>query len=351
MRKILLAIALSLAAHGILGAGTSILRPDHPDRYIVVKGDTLWDISSTFLSQAWLWPEIWYKNPDIENPHLIYPGDVIYLVFVDGKPQLVLDRPGTEEKSEPEIADGKLLPRIRVSDLSSAIPAIPLDEIASLLTTGRIVDRRTLDEAPYILAGKADRLIFGPGDVFYARSDEWPADNPTVFGIYRRGVVYIDPETGEVLGLEAREVGTANVIRRDVDIYSLRLAAVKEDVRIGDRLLATEEQRVESTFYPTAPTRQVNGVIMTVLGSVTMVGRHDVVAINRGFTDGLDVGDVLAIHKRGIVVKDRVAGDKIQLPSERAGILMIFRSFQRMAYGLILETEEPIRVGDTVQNP
>jgi len=209
-----------------------------------------------------------------------------------------------------------------------------------------------LKMAPHILAGTSDRLIFGPGDVFYARGSNWtPGTN--VYGIFRQGEVYQDPESREVLGFEAREVGTALVEARDEndDVYTLTLTAVKEDVRIGDRLLPTEERRVESTFFPSAPGTQIDGVIMTVLGGVTQVGRNDVVAINRGEKDGLAVGDILAIYKSGNVVRDRVNRERVRLPPERAGILMVFRSFEKMAYGLVLETEEPLRVGDSVQNP
>ncbi|HIG42119.1 MAG: LysM domain-containing protein [bacterium] len=357
MRKILLAVVFVLVVIQSTLAATSILRPDHPDRYTVKKGDTLWDISSMFLADAWLWPEIWHINPDIENPHLIFPGDVIILRFVDGKPQLIVDR-GDEARTvklspQPERGEGrdvKVQPNIRSSNLNSAISAIPLDAISSLLTTGRIVERDTLENAPHLLAGKSDRLIFGPGDGFYARGD-WPEEQPSVFGIYRKGEVYVDPETGEILGYEAREVGTAAVDKREDDLYTLTLTAVKEDVRIGDRLLPTEERRLESTFFPSSPARETKGVIMTVMGGVTQVGRYDVVAINRGLQDDLDVGNVLAIHKRGAIVRDEVYRDRVQLPSERAGILMIFRAFEKMSYGLVLETEEPLRVGDIVQNP
>ncbi len=357
MRKILLAVVFVLVVIQSTLAATSILRPDHPDRYTVKKGDTLWDISSMFLADAWLWPEIWHINPDIENPHLIFPGDVIILRFVDGEPQLIVDR-GDEARTvklspQPERGEGrdvKVQPNIRSSNLNSAISAIPLDAISSLLTTGRIVERDTLENAPHLLAGKSDRLIFGPGDGFYARGD-WPEEQPSVFGIYRKGEVYVDPETGEILGYEAREVGTAAVDKREDDLYTLTLTAVKEDVRIGDRLLPTEERRLESTFFPSSPARETKGVIMTVMGGVTQVGRYDVVAINRGLQDDLDVGNVLAIHKRGAIVRDEVYRDRVQLPSERAGILMIFRAFEKMSYGLVLETEEPLRVGDIVQNP
>jgi hypothetical protein len=358
MKTTLLALVLSLALANTAMAADSILRPDHPERYTVKSGDTLWDIASMFLTDAWLWPEIWQINPAIENPHLIYPGDLITLVYVDGQPQLAVARGDAARTirlspTQP-IASGdrnvKLQPKVRSSALSSAIPAIPLDAIASLLTTGRIVDEDTLDMAPHVLAGKADRLIFGPGDDFYARGENWtPGTN--VYGIFRKGEVYMDPDTGEVLGLEAREVGTALVETRNGDVYTMSLTAVKEDVRIGDRLLPTEERRVESTFYPSAPGQTINGTIMTVLGGVTQVGRNDVVAINRGAESGLEVGDILAIYKKGNVVRDKIKRDRVQLPPEKAGLLMIFRSFEKMAYGLVLETEEPLRVGDNVQNP
>ncbi len=358
MRKFLLSLVIIFAfAQSTLGAD-SILKPNHPDRYEVQEGDTLWDIASMFLTDAWMWPEIWHVNPDIENPHLIFPGDKISLTYVDGVPQLsvVRGKAARTVKLSPAqpVAQGnrnfKLKPRIRSSKLSSSIPAIPLDAIASMLTTGRIVEQHTLDEAPHILAGKADRLIFGPGDDFYARGN-WPEDQTTVFGIFREGEVYLDPETREVLGFEAIEVGTATVEDRDEDLYTFALTNVKQDVRIGDRLLPTEERRVESTFYPKAPDEYVEGVIMTVLGGVTQVGRNDVVAINRGTNDGLAVGDILSIHKIGSTVIDRVRKDRVQLPSVRAGILLVFRNFEKMSYGLVLETEEPLKVGDIVQSP
>ncbi len=356
MRKFLLAVVVVLAWGQSLAAD-SILRPNHPDRYTVQQGDTLWDIASKFLTDAWLWPEIWHVNPSIENPHLIYPGDTISLSYVDGAPQLTLERglAGRTEKLSPgqPVFSGdrnkKVEPRVRSQPLASAIPAIPLDAIASLLTTGRIVEADTLAAAPHILAGTADRLIFGPGDGFYARGD-WQGES-TVYGIFRAGEIYRDPETREILGYEAIEVGAASVEARHGDVYTMALTSVKQDVRIGDRLLPTEERRVESTFYPSAPAEDVSGVIMTVLGGVTQVGRNDVVAINRGTKDGLEVGHVLAISKSGNVVRDRVFRDQVKLPMERAGLMMVFRTFEKMSYGLVLQTEEPLRVGDVVQKP
>jgi hypothetical protein len=349
-------ILLGLSSLAIAEEG-SLLREGHPDRYEVIKGDTLWGIASMFLTDPWHWPEIWHVNPEIKNPHLIYPGDEIILEYVGGDPQLSLKR-GPGERTV-KLSPGqsfrqgdryvKMVPTVRASILSSAIPAIPLDAVSSLLTTGRIVEQDTLEFAPRILAGKAESLIFGPGDKFYARGI-WDEDT-SVYGIFREGNVYQDPETEEILGYEAIEVGLARADKREGDIVGFTLTSVKEDVRIGDRLMPTEERRVESTFYPVPPKQQVEGVIMTVLGGVTQVGRNDVVVINRGLNYGINVGTVLAIAKRGAIVKDRVFNDRVQLPTERAGILMVFRTFEKMAYGLVLQTSEPLRVGDVVRNP
>ncbi len=290
---------------------------------------------------------------------MIFPGDVIILTYVAGKPVLTVDRgletPATITRPRAVAAGSTqnrtviLKQQVRATPITSAIPAIPLDAIASLLTMGRIVEQFTLEAAPHILAGRADRLIFGPGDEFYARGN-WTR-NTSVYGLFREGDVYLDPETKEVLGFEAREVGLAKVMSRDGDLLTFELTSVTEDVRIGDRLLPTEERRVESTFYPTAPDESVVGVIMNVMGGVTQVGRNNVVVINKGTTNGLKVGNVLAIYKSGTVVRDRVAHDRVQLPVERSGLMMLFRIFDKMSYGLVLRTVEPLRVGDQVTNP
>ncbi len=336
----------------------SLLRDGHPDEYLVQEGDTLWGIAAMFLKDPWHWPEIWHVNPAIENPHLIYPGDEIVLKYVGGDPVITINRgPGSRTvklKPQQRVREGdryeKLEPWIRVEPLESAIPAIPLDAVSSLMTTGRIVEKDTLALAPRILAGKSESLIFGPGDIFYGRG-EWDEET-SVYGIFREGNIYKDPETGEILGYEAVEVGLARAIDREGDLVTFRMSSVSEDVRIGDRLMVTEERRVESTFYPTPPDRQVDGVIMTVLGGVTQVGRNDVVVINRGLNHGLDVGHVLAIAKQGKMVRDGgFRGEMVQLPTERAGVLLIFQAFEKMAYGLVLQTSEPLRVGDVVRTP
>ncbi|MDA9050489.1 LysM peptidoglycan-binding domain-containing protein [Pseudomonadales bacterium] len=353
MRKILIAVVVNLLLISQASlAANDILKPGHPDRYLVQQGDTLWDISSMFLTQAWRWPEIWRVNPEIENPHLIYPGDEIMLRYIDGEPQLLLSR-GDEARTVRLTPipnrDVKASPRIRSEPLTSSIPAIPLDAIAGLLNAGRIVEAQTLDQAPYILANKSERLIFGPGDQFYARG-EWAKDT-TVYGVFRSGQIYQDPETKEILGYEAQELGVATVLQRDDDIVTMSLGAVKADVRLGDRLLPTEERRVESMFYPAAPATAISGAIMTIVGNATQVGKNHVVTVNRGVRSGLAVGNVLAIFKQGAIVRDKVAGDQVRMPAERVGLLMVFRVFDKMSYGLVLESKEPVRVGDLLQNP
>jgi len=358
MRKILLCLAFALLFSGSVQAAEGILKDTHPEQYVVKEGDTLWGIASMFLKDAWMWPDIWHVNPDIENPHMVFPGDRIVLTYVAGKPVLTVDRgkgATSRQSSDRKVPARRdletvvLKQKVRSSVINSAIPAIPLDAIASMLTTGRIVEQFTLEGAPHILAGRSDRLIFGPGDEFYARGN-WDSDT-AVYGIYREGNAYLDPETKAVLGFEAREVGMAKVVQREADLVTFELTSVKEDVRIGDRLLPTEERRVESTFYPTSPDTRVVGVIMNVMGGVTQVGRNSVVVVNRGTTDGLKVGNIMAIHKSGSVVRDRITKDRIQLPVVRAGLLMVFRIFDKMSYGLVLQTEEPLRVGDAVTNP
>lgn len=351
------ALLLSGAVHAAEDNGGGLLKEGHPDEYTVKEGDTLWGIADMFLVDPWLWPEIWHVNPEIENPHLIYPGDEILLRYVGGDPKLTLRRgeAGRTYKMKPDqkVRTGdryeKVEPSVRIEPLTSAIPAIPLDAIASLMNSGRIVDEGYLDGAPYIIGGRTDRLVFGAGDRIYARGS-WDQDTST-YGVYREGNTYIDPDTGELLGYEALEVGTARAVDRDGDIVTFRLTGVNRDIRLGDYLLPTEERRVDSTFYPSAPEDQIDGLIMTVLGGVTQVGRNDVVVINRGENVGLEPGHVLAIDKRGATVKDRMTNEYVELPSERAGLLMVFRTFERLAYALVLRASEPLRIDDTVTNP
>ena len=345
-----------LASSLILTVGTAwpedlskYLKPDHPQVYTVVKGDTLWDISGTFLSRPWLWPEIWQINPQIENPHLIYPGDQISLVYVDGQPRLSLSRgdAGRTVKLTPSDTVS-LSPQIRSTPLESAIPAISLDAIQGFLVQNRVVEPEILEAAPYVVQGESERLVLGAGDRIYVRGQ---LSDHASFSLVRKGPLYVDPETGEILGREATYIGLGTAVAQDVDVATMRVTSTREEVQIGDRVLPTEERRVDSTFFPSAPDNDIRGQIISVFGGVTQVGQYDVVVLNRGEREQLAVGNVLAIYKRGALARDRIANETIRLPSERAGLLMIFRPFEKLSYGLVLVTERPLAVNDEIRNP
>ncbi len=322
------------------------LKPGHPDVYPVKEGDTLWDISSAFLSDPWLWPELWHVNPQIENPHLIYPGDLIKLVYFDGKPALTIERGPMVFKKGDTV---KLTPQVRSEPLKSVIPAIPLELIQSFLVNNRVMTEEEIDSSPYILAGDESHIVMGIGDYMYARGD-W--SNPhKAYGVYRKGTAYIDPESKELLGFAALDLGMARMESVEEEIARLKVTDSKEDIRPKDRLIPTEERKVDSVFYPKSPDMEVNGVILHVFSGVRNVSQNDVVVINRGSRDGITIGDVLAIKTKGEVVKDRVTGELVKLPDQRRGIMMIFRTFEKVSYGLILRSEAPLKVGDVVTNP
>lgn len=325
------------------------LKADHPDSYTVQKGDTLWDISGRFLQKPWQWPELWRSNPQIENPHLIFPGDTVRLVYIAGQPTLVVDRgdAGRTYKASPS-SDTKMSPQIRATPLESAIPAINLDAIQGFLVQNRIVTPAELDAAPYVVQGDSERLVVGGGDRLYVRGALPESES---YSFVRRGEMYRDPVTQEMLGLEATYIGLGRVVASEGDISTFFVNSSREEVQIGDRVLPTEERKVDSTFFPSAPAKPINGQLISVFGGVTQVGQYDVVVIDRGEREGLVSGNVLAIYKRGALAKDRIARDTVRLPSERAGILMVFRVFEKVSYGLVLAAERPLAILDEVRNP
>jgi hypothetical protein len=334
------------------------LRGGAPERYTVKEGDTLWAIAGMYLEDPWLWPEIWAANPGIDNPHLIYPGDVLTLVYVDGKPQLRLERGGqagavvASGSSAYENSGGrniKLSPSIKVTAHEEAIPAIPLDIVNTFLSRTRIVQPGELDAAPYVLSSHDGKLLSGKGDDFHVRGTL--VGEVDFFGIYRKGDPYVDTETGEVLGIQAEDVGSAQLKFLESDISTFQATRSEGEIRVGDRLLPQEERRLDPTFFPTAPRSDIRGRIIDVEGGVNQVGTLNVVAINRGEREGLEIGNVLAIYKKGEVIRDRVSGELVALPATRAGLLMVFRTFEKMSFGLVLTAGSPLAVEDEVRSP
>ena len=317
------------------------LNEDVPETYIVKKGDTLWGISGMYLREPWLWPELWDANPQIDNPHLIYPGDELYLVWIDGQPRLRMRRG----------RDVKLTPSMRVEPLDLAIPVIPLDQIGPWLVRNRVMDAQSINNSAYIVAGDERRLISGPGDRIYGRG-AFP-DGERAYGIYRVGENFVDPFTQELLGYQVRDVGSAKLLssNRD-DVTELEITRIAEEVMTGDRLLPQEERILDSSFHPQAPEREiVDGVMISVEGGLSQIGDMSIVVINKGKRDGLQIGNVLAVYQAGGKVFDKISESNVQLPDTRAGLAMVFESFEKVSYAIILKTTRPLKVFDLVKNP
>jgi hypothetical protein len=210
------------------------------------------------------------------------------------------------------------------------------------------VEPNVLTGAPYVIQGERERLVLGAGDRLYVRGVLPDSES---FNVVREGPLYVDPVTQEVLGREATYIGLGQAVAQDDDIATMFMSTSREEVQIGDRILATEERRVDSTFFPSSPQNDIAGEIISVFGGVKQVGQFDVVVVNRGEREGIDVGNVLAIYKRGSLARDRIANETIRLPSERAGLMMVFRTFEKLSYGLVLMADRPLSVADEVKNP
>lgn len=317
------------------------LRTDHPDEYVVQEGDTLWDISGRFLEDPWLWPEIWQVNEQIADPHLIFPGDVLRLVYIDGQPRLVVDRPGSTIGSVV-----KLSPQMRETRHQEAISSIPLDAVREFFTRNLVTTEEEMEAAPYMVSGPEGRIMVGQGDMLYVRGDI--QDDIKMYGIFNLGDEYRDPQTGEVLGYRAESKGTARYQNTAVGISRMNVMESFAEISVGDRFLPLAQDQFDSQLFPEVPSEIISGQIMAVEGGVSQIGVLDVVAINRGAQSGLEVGHLLAIMEGGQEVRDRVAGQTIKLPDEQAGILMVFKIYEKMSFGLVLETEKSLSVGHKV---
>lgn len=313
------------------------LKVDHPEEYVVKKGDTLWDISAMFLDDPWLWPEIWHINEQVANPHLIYPGDVLRLIYVDGQPRIVLDKGVI-----------KLSPQIRSVSHEDAITSIPLDAVREFFTKNRVVTQEELEAAPYMLSGPEGRIMVGAGDTLYARGPFERGVN--VYQIFREGDEYRDPETGDLLGIRGESKGTARYQNTSGEISRVGVIESIAEIAIGDRLLPLEQDQLDPQLFPTIPRDPVFGQIIAVEGGVSQIGMLDVVAINRGQDANLEIGHLLAIMQSGDEVRDRVAGGTVRLPDEQSGMLMVFKVYDQMSFGLVLDVEKVLEVGYQVTN-
>ena len=379
LKKLLAVLAVSLLT--VAGFASAVdLRSDHPDVYVVKKGDTLWDISARFLRQPWLWPEIWQANPQIENPHLIYPGDEISLAYLNGQMKLV--------KRSPEIRREQL----------DAIPPLPLNQIQSFLRDYRVLNEGEFEGLPYVIGLEEDRLRSAAGQLIYVRGLEnaRPGDN---FIVVRPTVRYTDfkmPDGShkrfdedpwtlahgakddrsigawedavhdvkgrrETMGYEVMRVSTAYLTQAG-DPASLVLGTNGRDVRKGDLILPAEAQTFDLTFYPHAPTGVPAAAhVLAVSEGIQFSGPHQVIALSIGTADGVENGQVYATYRPGAWVEDdvehpaRIASkrkkNKVQLPDEFNGNAMVFRTFDRISYALIMDGIKPTHVGDNLKMP
>ena len=327
------------------------LAPDAPDHHVVVRGDTLWGIAKLFLKDPYRWPEIWQLNTEeIKNPHLIYPGQVVYLDTSGGRPKLRLGRMvGGEFKLEPKIYS---------ETEKTGIPAIPLQAIAPFLSEPLVVEDDELESAPRLVATEEGHVNVGIGSKVYAKN--LPDDTTKQWNIYRLGKDLKDPDTKEFLGHEAIFVGTAKLLAEGKpaaddglpEAATLEIVTDKIEASRGDRLKAAENPEVMS-YVPHAPSSAIRGKIVSIYGGVNEAGSLSIVSISRGKRDGIEIGHVLALYRTGETVVDHVdsANGSVKLPDERYGLMFVFRVFDRVSYALVMETTRPVIIGDTVQTP
>jgi nucleoid-associated protein YgaU len=354
------------------GVALSEVRPDAPQRYTVKSGDTLWAISGLFLTSPWRWPELWGMNlADIRNPHLIYPGQTLFLDTSSGRARLTT-QPNDGSGGIPTV---RLSPRTRVEGLAaSALPTLENHLIEPFLSEGIIVDDQTMNQAPRIVATQDGRVLMTRGDRIYVRSSsstelvDDPHQKQKVYRIFRDTTPLKDPGTGEALGYEALYLGKALLARSegtqestaqggdtqlDVIPATFDIVDVKEEIRVGDRLQLEPPKELQS-YVPHAPANPVDARIVAIHGSaVVNAAQNQVVIINKGTLDGLENGHVLAILQAGERITDKTdaARTQIKLPDERNGLLMVFRTFDKLSYGLVLNIVSGVKVGDRLVNP
>jgi hypothetical protein len=338
------------------------IKVSHPRTYVVQKGDTLWDIASLFLKDPWYWPEIWYQNPQVANPHLIFPGDILTLVYVDGQPRIVVDKPGQPVTREPGtttvVSDDrgalpvvKLSPTIRTSAIEASIDTIPGDAIRQFLTKPRVITKDEFENAPYILGSDDQHLILGQGNSIYVRGE---LDKERVrYTVVREGDKLVDPDSKEVLGYEAVYAGEA-LINTYGDPAMGELTFTEREVLYGDRLLPTDKSKIDNIYFPKLPDGDIDGRIIHLPDALFGIAKLQVGVINKGSRDGLETGNLLAIYTKGMTVVDHYNRGKkvdLDLPDTRSGLMMIFRTFDKVSYGLVLESTRVIHENDMVRTP
>ena len=376
IRQGLLAFALGIASFSIMlsaSGQTGVLVDDYPTSYVVQEGDTLWDIAGKFLRDPERWPQIWQADEYLDNPDLLYPGDTLRLSILGGTPRIFVLRGNR--------GVAKVSPQVREQALQSAIPAIALESIENSFTKNRIISLATFDAAPYIIANDGDNLVIGTGDEVFARGSF--LYGTTSFEIYRAGRTYygeaqkvkrayglFSTTEQEVLGLEAEYLGFASIIENvESDMRKLLINNSAKEIRVGDRLLIREVASIDATIFPTEPSENMSGKIVAFLGEEVLASQLDTVVINLGSADNLVVGDILSIQREGsnmsdqherekMPFRDRMRAlfnedrrDRVEIPGNEIGTLLVYKTFDKLSYAVILASTQPVEIANNVVSP
>ena len=334
------------------------LKVNAPSVYIVKKGDTLWDISGRYLKQPWRWPEIWAVNKHVKNPHWIYPGDRLLICTINGRTVIGRDEGdgclGIERRmGNSGLPVVKLQPQVRVEPLDLAIPIIPLSQIQNWLKRSRVVAVADIQAAPYVVGNRDNRVVAAAGQSVYVRGPGLQVGQK--YGVYREGADYIVQygKIKENLGRELTQVANGTITALNGEIATIELLrSFDQEVRTGDRVMLENETPLPSVFYPTAATEvTAGGQVIRILDSISSASKNSVVAIDRGIVNGAKPGQVFSVYQKGSITTDPKTGEKIQLPSERVGLVMIFNTFERVSYAFVLESDLPIKVADELRSP
>lgn len=362
-----LGLTALLSLSPVWAAEPVAIRENSPTEYTVVEGDTLWDIAGMFLEQPWLWPEVWQINPQIEDPDLIYPGDVIELTYEDGNPVLRLSRGEAAQETPEGIRTVRLSPQVRREPLEgpNPIPAIPLDVISAYLSGNSVLSEEAFENAPYILGGREGRGMLSAGNDALARGS-W-ADGVAVYDIVRRGRDLKDPENGDELGVELLQIGTATLTRSDEDQASLKITSNEQEIRAGDRLIPRTGMGLNESYLPSPPPFAVDAAIVSIGTGRTIGGTYDTLIINVGANDRIAVGQLLSIEDQPEVFDDQIGkrnpwqrlkhafgvenSNKVTFPGESAGQILIYRVFDNASMGLVLKSNRDVRLNDRVVTP
>ena len=343
MVRIISALILAVTAVCASAADPLQLVDNPPDRHIVVKGDTLWDISGKFLKQPWRWPEIWQMNRDqIKNPHLIYPGDVVLLDMSSGSPRLRLGK-------KVGAGTGKLQPTVYSKPIQQVVPSIPPNAIEPFISQPLVIEDGELSTGVKIVAMQEDRMLVGTGDSFYASGI--PDAAVEKWHVFRKGKPLKDPATGKILAYEAFFLGNARLVKPGEPAL-LRVSLAKEEIARGDRLIPAPEPEIIS-YVPHRPEQDVSARVLGIYGGLREGGANSVVALNVGKNDGMEIGHVVALYRKRVSLDVDDSGRRTEtpVPDERYGLAFVFRVFNGISYALVVESSKAVIVGDTARNP